>query len=162
METGRKSRIGNVGLMALRHGNQAREGTLKSVYHSVMSIVNEKKRVVEGTPATTGLRWSALLLLGVCLSLGAEGCADDDYGASPGYGPGYYARYPGYAPYPGYGYPGYGYPGGSVTIAVGDRPYYTRGAGYYVGRSYYVWKPGHWAWRRGTRVWVHGHYVVRG
>ena len=36
------------------------------------------------------------------------------------------------------------------------------GAGYYVGRTYYVWKPGHWVVRNGQRVWIHGHYVVRG
>ena len=54
-----------------------------------------------------------------------------------------------------------GYPG-SVTVEVGDRPYYRHGAGYYVGRTYYVWKPGHWAARHGQRVWIHGHYVVRG
>ena len=54
-----------------------------------------------------------------------------------------------------------GYPG-SVTVEVGDRPYYRHGAGYYVGRTYYVWKPGHWAARNGQRVWIHGHYVVRG
>jgi hypothetical protein len=45
---------------------------------------------------------------------------------------------------------------------VGDRPYYRHGAGYYVGRTYYVWKPGHWAARNGQRVWIHGHYVIRG
>jgi hypothetical protein len=46
-------------------------------------------------------------------------------------------------------------------VEVGDRPYYSHGAGYYVGRTYYVWKPGHWASRNGQRVWIHGHYVVR-
>jgi hypothetical protein len=67
---------------------------------------------------------------------------------------GYYSAYPGYGPY-------YGYPG-SVTIAVGDRPYYVRGPGYWYGGAYYVWKPGHWAYRHGQQVWIHGHYVVRG
>ena len=47
-------------------------------------------------------------------------------------------------------------------VAVYDRPYYSHGPGYYVGRTYYVWKPGHWRVRHGQRVWVHGHYVVRG
>jgi hypothetical protein len=47
-------------------------------------------------------------------------------------------------------------------VEVGDRPYYRHGGGYYVGRTYYVWKPGHWAARNGQRVWIHGHYVVRG
>ena len=54
-----------------------------------------------------------------------------------------------------YGSPGY------VAVEVGDRPYYNRGPGYYVGRSYYVWRPGHWRFYRGSRVWVHGHYVLR-
>ena len=71
---------------------------------------------------------------------------------------GYYTAYPGYGPY--YG-PGPYYGGGSVVVAVGDRPYYVRGPGYYVGRTYYVWRPGHWRVRNGQRVWIHGHYVVR-
>src|SRR6266403_1944983 len=28
--------------------------------------------------------------------------------------------------------------------------------------EYYAWRPGHWARRNGQRVWIHGHYVVRG
>ena len=76
----------------------------------------------------------------------------------PGYGP-YYGGYGG-GPY--YNRPYYGGYPGSVTVEVGDRPYYRHGAGYYVGRTYYVWKPGHWASRNGQRVWIHGHYVVRG
>jgi len=92
------------------------------------------------------------VLISAALSVG--GC-DGYYAGYPGYGP-YYGR-----PYYGGGGPYYaGYPG-SVTIAVGDRPYYVRGPGYYVGRTYYVWKPGHWATRHGQRVWIHGHYVVR-
>jgi len=107
----------------------------------------------------TSPRWPALLLLLLSVALGAGGCTDyygGYYGASPGYGPGpYYGGGPygrGYAAYPGYG-------PGAVTVEIGDRPYYTRGPGYYVGRSYYVWRPGHWS-RRG-HVWIHGHYVVR-
>ncbi|MGB9475387.1 MAG: YXWGXW repeat-containing protein [Candidatus Udaeobacter sp.] len=73
---------------------------------------------------------------------------------------GYYSAYPGYGPYYG-GAPYYGSPG-SVTIAVGDRPYYARGPGYWYGGAYYVWRPGHWVWRHGQQVWIHGHYVVRG
>ena len=105
--------------------------------------------------------------------MGAGGCTDyygGYYGGSPGYGPGpYYGGgpygrgYAGYGPY-GAGYagsPGYVAAPGAVTVEIGDRPYYTRGAGYYVGRSYYVWRPGHWANRYGRRVWIHGHYVVR-
>ena len=68
-----------------------------------------------------------------------------------GYGGGPYYNRPYYGGYP-----------GSVTVEVGDRPYYGHGPGYYVGRTYYVWKPGHWASRNGQRVWIHGHYVVRG
>ena len=123
-----------------------------------MNSVNDAEPVSD----TTGLTrpsWPILMVLVVALGFGAGGCADEYYGG-PGYGPGYYARYPGYAPYPGYG-PGYGYPG-TVSIEVGDRPYYTRGPGYYVGRAHYVWRPGHWVYRNGRRIWVHGRYVLRG
>ena len=84
--------------------------------------------------------------------LGAVGCE------------GYYAAYPGYSGpyYAGYGGPYYGGYPASVTVAVGDRPYYVYGPGYYAGHSYYVWRPGHWGWRHGHRVWTHGHYIVRG
>jgi hypothetical protein len=105
------------------------------------------------------MKCSVLLLVVICAALGLGGCAD------------YYAGYPGYGPYYGGPYNGgpyysggpyyAGYPG-SVTIAVGDRPYYVHGSGYYAGRTYYIWKPGHWATRRGQKVWIHGHYVVRG
>ena len=88
-----------------------------------------------------------LLLVLASAAVGLVGCADY-YASSPGYG--YYG-----GPY--YG----GYPG-SVTVAVGDRPYYVNGPGYYRGRTYYVWKQGHWSTRHGQRVWIHGHYVVRG
>ena len=102
---------------------------------------------------------STLLLLLVSVVMGVGGCADDYYATTyPAYGRPYYG---GYGPYgPGYG-PGYAAYPGSVTVEVGDRPYYNRGAGYYVGRSYYVWRPGHWTSRYGRRVWIHGHYVVR-
>jgi len=84
--------------------------------------------------------WSFLLVL---LAIAVCGCA------GPYYGPGYAG--------PSYG-PGYG-SSASVVVAVQDRPYYTRGAGYYVGRSYYAWRPGHWS-RRHPGVWVPGHYVL--
>jgi hypothetical protein len=98
-------------------------------------------------------RYFVLLVL-LSAALGVAGCAD------------YYAGYPGYAPGP---YSGPGpyytrgpyYGGGSVAVAVGDRPYY-RGPGYWSGRAYYVWKPGHWSRRHGQQVWIRGHYVVRG
>jgi hypothetical protein len=100
---------------------------------------------------------SVLLFALVSVALGLVGCGGY-YTASPGYGP-YYGGYGG-GPY--YNRPYYGGYPGSVTVEVGDRPYYRHGAGYYVGRTYYVWKPGHWASRNGQRVWIHGHYVVRG
>jgi hypothetical protein len=126
-----------------------------------MKIVNRAKTVSAKGGTIARQNWAILLLLVLIFGIGTAGCEDDYYGGYPRYGPGYYGRYPGYAPYPGYGYPGYGYPG-SVSIEIGDRPYYTRGPGYYVGHSYYVWRPGHWSWRHGQRVWIHGHYVVRG
>jgi WXXGXW repeat (2 copies) len=116
----------------------------------VVSAENGKK---------TRLKWPALVLALISAALGAAGC-EGTYSAYPGYGP-YYGG-------PNYGGPNYGgpyYGGGypaSVTVEVGDRPYYVRGPGYYVGRTYYVWRPGHWASRHGQRVWIHGHYVVRG
>jgi len=133
-----------------------------------MNIVDhaEAKAVSAKNGTKTRPKWPILVLLLVSVAIGAGGCTDY-YAGSPAYGPGYaggpYGR--GYAggPYaPGYaGSPGYAYPG-SVTVEIGDRPYYTHGPGYYVGRTYYVWKPGHWATRHGQRVWIRGHYVVRG
>ena len=98
-------------------------------------------------------KWSLLLLVLASAAFGVGGCADY-YSGYPGYGPYYSGPYYGGGPY----YAGYP---GSVTVEVGDRPYYVHGPGYYVGRTYYVWKPGHWRVRNGQRVWVHGHYVVR-
>ncbi len=116
-------------------------------------------------------KWQIVLLLLLSVALGVGGCTDyyggyygAGYGPGPYYGGGPYGRgYAGYGPY-GAGYagsPGYVAAPGAVTVAVGDRPYYTRGPGYWAGRSYYVWRPGHRAWRNGVRVWVPGHYVVR-
>jgi hypothetical protein len=94
----------------------------------------------------------SLLLMLISTALGLSGCAD------------YYAGYPSYGAYYGPG-PYYGprpyYSGGSVVVAVGDRPYY-RGPGYWSGNVYYVWRPGHWGYRNGQKVWRRGHYVVRG
>jgi len=120
------------------------------------NIVDHVETKTAESITKTRLKWSALLLLLISVALGAGGC-EGTYTAYPGYGP----YYGGYGPYgPGYG-PGYAAYPGSVTVEVGDRPYYNRGAGYYVGRSYYVWRPGHWTSRYGRRVWIHGHYVVR-
>jgi hypothetical protein len=103
---------------------------------------------------------SILRLVIVCAAIGLAGC-EGYYTGYPGYGP-YYGNGPYYGTGPYYGNvaPAYGYPG-SVAIEIGDRPYYVHGAGYYVGRTYYVWRPGHWAWSNGQRVWVHGRYIVR-
>jgi hypothetical protein len=134
-----------------------------------MNTVDRSRKLLFSLSRRCPILW----LGAICLTWAITGCADN-YG--PGYGSryyagsgyygssGYYGR-PGYG-YRGYGYPGYGYPGygygSSVSVAVGDRPYYVHGPGYYAGRSYYVWKPGHWAVRHGRKVWIHGHYVLRG
>jgi hypothetical protein len=82
------------------------------------------------------MKRTLIVLVGVVLSIGA--CA-------PVYGPAY-------GPAPSVGY----------VVAVGDRPYYTRGPYYvYRGRRH-VWINGYWAHRYGRRVWVHGRYVIRG
>src|SRR4051794_14718210 len=49
--------------------------------------------------------------------------------------------------------------GVSLSISVGDRPYYH--APHYWHRFHrYVWVPGHWVRARHHRhVWVHGYYV---
>src|SRR6266852_4373267 len=114
-----------------------------------MNIVDhayaEAKAVSARNGTKTRPKWPTLLLLLLSVTIGAGGCTDY-YGTAygPGYaGPGPYG--PGYAGYP-----------GSVTVEIGDRPYYNRGAGYYVGRSDYVWRPGHWVRRHGQRIWVHG------
>ena len=93
-----------------------------------------------------------VLFVVISATLGLGGCGDY-YAGYPGYG-GYYGSGPYYGPGPYYG-------GGSVVVAVGDRPYY-RGPGYWSGHTYYVWKPGHWTYRHGQKVWRQGHYVVRG
>jgi hypothetical protein len=131
----------------------------------------ETKIVSAECGTKTKMRWPLLVLVLISAALGAGGC-EGTYSAYPGYGPNYggpyyggsnYGRpYYGGGPGPYYGGGGPYYAGaGSVTVEVGDRAYYTRGPGYYVGRTYYVWRPGHWASRHGQRVWIHGHYVVR-
>ena len=94
---------------------------------------------------------AVLVLILTFAAIGAAGC-ERYYSASPGYGPYYGGPYYGGS---------YAYPG-SVTIAVGDRPYYVRGPGYWSRGAYYVWRPGHWRYRYGQRAWIHGHYAVRG
>jgi len=117
-------------------------------------VDHAETKVVSAERGTkTKMRWPLLVLVLISAALGAGGC-EGTYTAYPGYGP-YYGGYG-----PGYG-PGYAAYPGSVTVEVGDRAYYTRGPGYYVGRAYYVWRPGHWRWHNGQRVWIHGHYVLR-
>ena len=54
-----------------------------------------------------------------------------------------------------------GGPRAAVVVAVGDRPYYTRGPYYNERGRRYVWVRGHWGRRRGQRVWFPGRYVIR-
>ena len=50
----------------------------------------------------------------------------------------------------------------SISIGVGDQPYYVNGPGYWSGGVYWVWVPGHpCGWRHHHRVWCHGHYAPR-
>ena len=49
----------------------------------------------------------------------------------------------------------------SISIGVGDQPYYVHGPGYWSGGAYYVWVPGHWEYHHHHKVWIHGYYVVR-
>ena len=131
---------------------------------------------------------SAVCLSLVAASFGLTGCADPygpvgygyvgpgyygsgyyssgyyrpNYYASGYYGPRYYRT--GYygSPYYNSGYyPGYASTG-YISVAVGDRPYYTHGQGYWAGPRYYTWHHGYWHRNHGHRVWVHGNYVVRG
>jgi hypothetical protein len=45
-----------------------------------------------------------------------------------------------------------------ISIEIGDRPYYNRGAYYWDNDVRYVWVPGH---RSPRGRWIHGHYVAR-
>jgi hypothetical protein len=150
----------------------------------------KRKRVYSKDKIMKTIAISAVCLLVLAASFGLTGCADP-YGpvgyGGPGYygngyynsgyyGPNYYAsgyygpRYyrTGYygSPYHNTGYYGSGYyPGyastGYMSIAVGDRPYYTHGTGYWVGPRYYTWHHGYWGRHHGHRAWVHGYYVIR-
>ncbi|MGI8889438.1 MAG: hypothetical protein ACR2G0_01460 [Chthoniobacterales bacterium] len=53
-------------------------------------------------------------------------------------------------------------PGPTFAVAVEDRPYYVRGPYYLEQGRRYGWVNGHWSRRHGRRVWVHGHYALRG
>ena len=99
--------------------------------------------VPEADAPRLSIKTGALLLILVSIAIAGGACT------GPSYGPGY----AGPGPYYGSGYGS----SASVVVAVQDRPYYTHGPGYYVGRAYYAWRPGHWS-RRG--VWVPGHYVL--
>ncbi len=43
----------------------------------------------------------------------------------------------------------------SISIEIGDRPYYRHGPRYWAGDYEMIWVPGH----RSGRRWVHGHYI---
>src|SRR5437588_251175 len=101
-----------------------------------MTIVDHPAMASSGKGRATRRMRPILSVLLLCIACGAGGCADY-YGAYPAYGPGYGAGYSGYGPGYGYGYPGYGYPG-SVSVEIGDLPYYTRVAGLYVRRVYII------------------------
>ena len=105
----------------------------------------------------TKTRSSRVILLLLLLStlFWAAGC-EDYYSSSRGYyGPAYYADNP-------------------ADFLDHDRLYY-RGPGYWYGSVYYVWTPGHWAWRTGVSapgrgtlpnpgqlLWIHGRYIAQG
>jgi hypothetical protein len=48
----------------------------------------------------------------------------------------------------------------SISITVGDRPYY-HGPYYYEGHRRLYWVPGHYIRRHHHRIWIHGHYERR-
>jgi hypothetical protein len=115
------------------------------------------KIVCEAGVPRLSIKTGGLLLILISVAIAGVGCGGPYYASGPGPGPGY----AGPGPYYGSGYAGSGpYYGGSsasVVVAVGDRPYYTHGPGYYVGRTYYAWRPGHVS-HRGR--WIPGHYVL--
>jgi hypothetical protein len=49
----------------------------------------------------------------------------------------------------------------SISISVGDRPYYRHGPWYWNGGVRWYWIPGHWGWRHHHQVWIPGHYAPR-
>src|SRR5438034_10221142 len=97
------------------------------------NIVDHVETKTAKSGIKTRMKSSAFALLLTSVTFGAAGCE------------GYYSAYPGYGPYCGrYREDGayYGAYPGCATVAGGDRPYYTRGPGYYVGRTHYIWVPG--------------------
>ena len=111
-----------------------------------MNTSNRKASVAQGITSSVAGRVS------LCLLIGLGGCV------APYAGDPVYTTAPPPPPAPVV----YGAPSTTIAVEIGDRPYYTRGPGYWVGRAYYVWRPGHWVIRSGRRVWVHGRYVLRG
>ena len=49
----------------------------------------------------------------------------------------------------------------SLTISIGDRPYYNHGPWYWNNGVRWYWSPGYWTWRHHHRVWINGHYAPR-
>src|SRR5687768_7579433 len=45
----------------------------------------------------------------------------------------------------------------SLSIAIGDRPYYSHGPRYWAGDYEMIWVPGHRSLV--SRRWIHGHYI---
>jgi hypothetical protein len=112
-----------------------------------MNLLNQHAKDGLGADPTSRPAWRVYVILLFAVAFTSGGCVEP-----------YAAR-----PYSGVAYaPAVAPVSTAVSIEVGDRPYYTRGPGYYVGRAYYVWRPGHWSRRYGHRVWIHGHYVLRG
>ncbi len=112
----------------------------------VMNTFDQSVRAAAGQQTKNNRLWPLYGCLLFSVAFSAGGCVQPYAGPAPAYGAAYA---PAVAP-------------ASISVEIGDRPYYTRGPGYYVGPVYYVWRPGHWIHRQGHRVWIHGHYVRRG
>jgi WXXGXW repeat (2 copies) len=157
----RSRRVGARGLASCRSisGSRFVRRAYEQTNVGLQPVVGQRlKEAVKKKTAPPPKRVILLLLL-LSTLFWAAGC-EDYYNSSPGYyGPALYSG------------------GGSVDVAVRDRRYY-RGPGYWYGRAYYVWEPGHWAWRTGAGspsrgaaaplpgpgqlLWIHGHYIARG
>ena len=138
--------------------NKTTKAENTKLYSLLIPLSTFVLRKVNVNETKTRSRRVILLLLLLSTLFWAAGC-EDYHSSSTGHnGPGPY------------------YGGGSVDVADRDRPYY-RGPGYWNGRVYYVWEPGHWAWRTGVvppgtlgsnlpnngqLLWIHGNYIAQG